>query len=160
MPIGRPPSRCDWDKKSKDTRGEDRRWTTRIADKQYLQISSSRMAFKPFLFLTLLLLQLSTAATAQQQDSRIPSEITDLVPSCARECFRSYIVANFGLSGCGSSPSLQCLCTKTGASGYTLGEGAFSCSVAEAGRGNCKGTDADCEYSLRLTPHMSPVRSK
>ncbi|KAK4217138.1 hypothetical protein QBC37DRAFT_438351 [Rhypophila decipiens] len=105
-------------------------------------MSPSRMAFKPFLFLTLLWTTLSTVATAER-NTGIPSEITDFVPYCARDCFRSFITANFGSSGCGSSPSLECLCRRTGASGYTLGEGAYACSVAEASREKCRGADAD-----------------
>ena len=40
---------------------------------------------------------------------------------------------------------MSCLCRQIGNSGYTLGEGAVSCIVAETSRGNCKGMDASGE---------------
>ncbi|KAK3360139.1 hypothetical protein B0T25DRAFT_565077 [Lasiosphaeria hispida] len=75
--------------------------------------------------------------------TNISSEILNFAPACAQQCFRSFIQANFNTGDCGDSPSMQCLCRLTGSSGYTLGEGAVSCIVAESTRGTCKGTDAN-----------------
>lgn len=70
----------------------------------------------------------------------LPSNTSDYVPSCAQECFASFIETSYADSGCGSS--LQCLCSQVGAAGYTMGEGALQCIVAERSIGYCSDTDA------------------
>jgi hypothetical protein len=110
------------------------------------------LAYQPFRRLTLLLCITTTlvgVAHAQAAaDPTISNEILNFVPTCAQSCFQSFIVANFGASGCGNSPSMPCLCTKTGASGHTIGEGAMACVVAEGQRGVCGGEDTESELSL------------
>ncbi|KAK3378061.1 hypothetical protein B0H63DRAFT_235040 [Podospora didyma] len=100
-----------------------------------------RMAFRPFLCLTLSWTALLTAVAAAPTPT-ISSEILNFVPPCAQDCFRSFILSNFNFNTCGTSPSMQCLCRQAGNGGYTLGEGAVSCMVAESSFGVCKGTDA------------------
>ncbi|OHW97111.1 CFEM domain-containing protein [Colletotrichum incanum] len=96
------------------------------------------MALKPLLWTLSLTLSASfTAATS----FNLSSEITRLVPSCARECFRSHLSANYALTTCGSAPSLQCLCANVGFSGLTIGEGAVQCIVAEKSIGFCRESD-------------------
>lgn len=73
------------------------------------------------------------------------SDITAFVPSCARSCVESFIEVNFNTDLCGSSPSLQCLCSHTGSTGYTLGEGAVQCIVAENSIRACEGMSAGCK---------------
>jgi hypothetical protein len=51
-------------------------------------------------------------------------------------------------------PSLECLCQQTGSSGYTIGEGATECIVAENDINNCVGMAFGCEHSLA---HLFPV---
>ncbi|EFQ29070.1 uncharacterized protein GLRG_04214 [Colletotrichum graminicola M1.001] len=97
------------------------------------------MAPKPLLWiLSLILLASFTTATT----FNLSSEITRFVPSCARECFRSHLSANYAISTCGSAPSLQCLCAIAGFSGLTIGEGAVQCIVAEKSIGFCRESDA------------------
>lgn len=101
------------------------------------------MALKPLLWTLSLILPASlTTATS----FNLSSEITRFVPTCARECFRSHLTANYDLSICGSAPTLQCLCANVGFSGLTLGEGAVQCIVAEKGIGFCRESDAPRTY--------------
>ncbi|KAK3945989.1 hypothetical protein QBC46DRAFT_424915 [Diplogelasinospora grovesii] len=92
------------------------------------------------------LLLLSTAAnaatTTASAPSTISSEVLNFVPTCAQQCFQSFIQRNFDSALCGDSPSLACLCTHTGSSGYTVGEGGLSCIGAEANFGGCQRSDA------------------
>ncbi|KAI1459165.1 hypothetical protein F4805DRAFT_455943 [Annulohypoxylon moriforme] len=64
-------------------------------------------------------------------------DIQNFVPTCAQPCLESFIQGNFPSSGCTSNPTLECLCTTTSSSGYTLGEGALQCISAEVQRGVC-----------------------
>ncbi|GKT90971.1 def1-like protein [Colletotrichum tofieldiae] len=97
------------------------------------------MALKPLLWKLSLTLSASFAAATS---FNLSSEITRLVPPCARECFRSHLSANYALTTCGSAPSLQCLCANVGFSGLTIGEGAVQCIVAEKSIGFCRESDA------------------
>lgn len=110
-----------------------------MKDGTFTQMSSRIMALKPFLW-TLLLILWASVATATTFN--LSSEITRFVPLCARECFRSHLVANYDLTTCGSAPSLQCLCANAGFSGLTIGEGAIQCLVAERRIGFCRESDA------------------
>ncbi|KAK4168843.1 hypothetical protein QBC43DRAFT_296184 [Cladorrhinum sp. PSN259] len=103
-----------------------------------------RMACKPFLLcLTIWTTLLLGVATAQQTaTNNITDEILNFVPSCAQDCFRSFISSNFDSRICGNSPSLQCLCRQVGKTEYTIGEGAVSCIVGESQLGSCRGRDA------------------
>jgi len=98
-----------------------------------------RMASKPLLCLAV---WTAVATYASAATPNLPSEITGLIPSCAVDCFRSFVSGNYDTSVCGVSPSLSCLCQKTGRSGFTMGEGAVQCLVAEINRGSCRGVDA------------------
>lgn len=91
----------------------------------------------------------TTAAVAGATIS-LSSEITDFIPACALTCFESFVDDNFDTSVCGSVPSLECLCQQTGSSGYTIGEGATECIVAENDIDKCVGMDFGCEHSLAL----------
>lgn len=98
------------------------------------------MAFRPFLYLTLLWTTFGAFAGAASSPT-VPAEVLNFVPPCAQECFQSFIVANFDFKACGNSPSLACLCSQTGSLGYTIGEGAVSCMIAEKSIGRCQGAD-------------------
>ncbi|KAI2625116.1 hypothetical protein GGR54DRAFT_552751 [Hypoxylon sp. NC1633] len=69
-------------------------------------------------------------------------DIQTFVPSCAQPCLESFIVGNYPLNDCTSSPTLQCLCPMPSNSGYTVGEGALQCISAEQERGVCSEGDA------------------
>lgn len=105
--------------------------------------SPLRMAFNP---LRRFAIWAATATCAGAASSTLPSEITEFVPSCALDCFQSFVSNNYNASVCGTSPSLPCLCQKTGTSGFTVGEGAVQCLVAEINRNSCQGGDASREW--------------
>src|SRR4051812_13001208 len=76
----------------------------------------------------------------------LSKEITSFIPSCALSCFQSFLEVNYKISPCGTlNPALQCLCSRTGPSGFTLGEGAAQCVTAEIQAQNCVGKDANSE---------------
>jgi hypothetical protein len=72
----------------------------------------------------------------------LSSELTKFIPSCAQQCFESFLDANYDESKGGSSPSLQFLCSTKSTSGYTVGEGAVSCIISEDNTKLCTGNDA------------------
>ncbi|KAK2007535.1 hypothetical protein LZ32DRAFT_662779 [Colletotrichum eremochloae] len=125
-----------------------------MKDGIFIQMSSSTMALKPLLWtLSLVLSATSTTATP----FNLSSEITRFVPSCARECFRSHLSANYALTTCGSAPSFQCLCANIGFSGLTIGEGAVQCIVAEKSIGFCRESDAPqtvIDAAYRMCAHQ------
>ncbi|KAK3309014.1 uncharacterized protein B0T15DRAFT_126797 [Chaetomium strumarium] len=80
-------------------------------------------------------------AIAAVATTNIRPEVLNFVPTCAQNCFESFISANFDAGICGNSPSLECLCRQQGSSGYTVGEGAVSCLAGESRFGACQGQD-------------------
>lgn len=132
------------------SRGSTSPWLRNNIITEYLTNPSShqmfdhRMAFKPLLYLTL---WASAATCASAATSSLSNDITSFVPACAVDCFQSFISTNYDGAGCGSSPTLQCLCQKTGSSGFTIGEGGVQCLVAEINRKSCLGTDASREWT-------------
>ncbi|KAI3395492.1 hypothetical protein diail_1278 [Diaporthe ilicicola] len=83
-----------------------------------------------------------TAAASSMDGFTLGSDLTAFIPSCAVSCVESFLEVNFNTDLCGSTPSLQCLCPHTGATGYTIGEGAVQCIVAENSIGACAGMSA------------------
>lgn len=73
----------------------------------------------------------------------VSPELTKFIPSCAQECFESFLDANYDESKGGSSPSLQFFCSTKSTSGNTVGEGAVSCIISEDNDKFCTGSDAD-----------------
>jgi hypothetical protein len=70
--------------------------------------------------------------------SQLPRELSNLIPGCAEQCFLSFLDVHFDGSDCsGSSLSLSCVCSNTGATPFTVGEGAVQCISAEKRFGNC-----------------------
>lgn len=59
-----------------------------------------------------------------------PADLLSLVPSCAQECAASFIRINYGFSD-NAKPSLEALCTRTGATDFTIGEALMQCLNAE-----------------------------
>ncbi|TDZ39904.1 hypothetical protein C8035_v002138 [Colletotrichum spinosum] len=110
-----------------------------MKDGTFTEMSSRTMALKP-LFLRTLVFALSTSFSAATSFN-LSSEITRFVPSCARQCFRSHLSANYAVATCGPAPTLQCLCANAGITGLTVGEGAFQCLVAEKTIGSCRESD-------------------
>ncbi|KAK2615455.1 hypothetical protein N8I77_002206 [Diaporthe amygdali] len=83
-----------------------------------------------------------TAAVSSTGEFDLGSDFTAFIPSCAVSCFQSFLEVNFETDLCGSSPTLQCLCSHTGSTGYTIGEGAVQCIVAENSIRACEGMSA------------------
>ena len=69
-------------------------------------------------------------------------ELAKFIPSCAQECFESFLDANYNESQGGASPSLQFFCSTQSTSGNTVGEGAVSCIISEDNVKLCTGNDA------------------
>ncbi|KAL1869427.1 hypothetical protein VTK73DRAFT_3164 [Phialemonium thermophilum] len=88
------------------------------------------------------LISMTGVASADAAKLNPSRDVFNFVPSCAQTCFQSFISANFDVSTCGITTSLDCLCVKTGKSGFTIGEGAVQCIVAESNRDSCRGSDA------------------
>ena len=93
------------------------------------------------------LLSLVTAQSSLSLDR----SILRFVPRCATTCFRSFVNVNYDTSDCGRSPSLQCLCARFGASGATLGEGAFQCISAQISIDTCDNDESDGKSASRYT---------
>ncbi|PKS07662.1 hypothetical protein jhhlp_006268 [Lomentospora prolificans] len=92
---------------------------------------------------TTALLLLFTTASAHYVNSQASQDVSALLPKCAQECFQSFLVANFVGALCSSTSTFQCVCEQTGASGFTVGEGAVQCLVASQAVGVCTGADFD-----------------
>lgn len=86
-----------------------------------------------------------TTAASSTGGFDLGSDFTAFIPTCAVSCFQSFLEVNFDTDLCGSSPTLQCLCSHTGSTGYTIGEGAVQCIVAENSINACEGMSAGCE---------------
>lgn len=114
------------------------------------QMFNQRMARKPLLHLALWTTAFSLANAASFS---LPSDSENFVPACAQSCLQSVVFADFGAVPCGSRPSLQCLCRETGKSGFTIGEFAVQCIVAERNRKTCRGYEASGRYP------RAPLRS-
>ena len=140
-----------WEK----TQGSTLSWPEAVSPPNMLLIPSTRQMFHlRMASMSLYYLSLwTTAATfATAATSSLPNDATNVIPACALDCFRSFVSNNYD---CGSSPSLPCLCQKTGTSGFTLGEGAAQCLVAETARNSCKGDDASRESGLGIKVQFS-----
>lgn len=95
--------------------------------------------------LILLIYAFSIHANAAATSYTLSTELTNFVPTCAQECFISFLDTNFPTSACSSKPMLDCLCSHNGTTGYTVGEGAVQCIISEINIGFCKGDDAKGE---------------
>ena len=95
---------------------------------------------------TTALLLLAAAAPRAHSHHGSPSDGASIVPVCARPCFESFIDVNFPDIDCdGTSSALECVCRPTGASGFTVGEGAVQCLLAAGSTGICSEEDVDGE---------------
>ncbi|EXM32749.1 hypothetical protein V3481_008294 [Fusarium oxysporum f. sp. vasinfectum] len=97
-----------------------------------------RMASGPFSFVPAWLIFCVTVVLA----TNISNEFSSFIPSCAGECFASFLNVNYAPGVCTGKPLLDCLCSRRGASGFTLGEGAMQCISAERSIGYCSIVEA------------------
>ncbi|KAK2625886.1 hypothetical protein QTJ16_005198 [Diplocarpon rosae] len=91
--------------------------------------------------LILLLYALLTSANATTNYT-LSAELTNVIPTCARKCFISFLISNFPSGTCSTKPTLDFLCSRNSTSGYTVGEGAVQCIISEINIGFCKGDSA------------------
>ncbi|KAK2681135.1 hypothetical protein RAB80_002928 [Fusarium oxysporum f. sp. vasinfectum] len=96
------------------------------------------MASGPFSFVPAWLIFCVTVVLA----TNISNEFSSFIPSCAGECFASFLNVNYAPGVCTGKPLLDCLCSRRGASGFTLGEGAMQCISAERSIGYCSIVEA------------------
>ncbi|MCJ1268168.1 hypothetical protein MMC22_008054 [Lobaria immixta] len=93
-------------------------------------------------------LLLATLA-GQPSTASLPTALASAIPDCAQSCVESFIANEFPTSVCSTPQDLDCLCTKTGKSGFTLGEGSLRCVVTTCvGVGDSEGTQF--EYQGRV----------
>lgn len=95
---------------------------------------------------------LSSPALVGATAFSLSSDITKFIPSCAIGCFESFLDANFAADVCSTSPTLDCLCTHNGATGFTVGEGAVQCIIGEENVGACTGSEVTRESSGKGFP--------
>lgn len=100
------------------------------------------MAFGPLLQRILVLV---SASLIQASNVSLDGEVGSFIPSCAIDCFESFIDLNRLSTGCGTRPSLQCLCSHETSSGLTIGEGALECIVSEDSLGACQEAEASSQ---------------
>ena len=122
-------------------------WNT---NRHGLQMSTLRMGLMTPLVSLLLLLWTTIPAVTAALD--LSGDILQPVPSCAQSCFTTFVNIDFTSSSCSSSPSLQCLCSQTGARGFTLGEMAVQCIFAEVTVGRCSLDETNRKRTLTLPP--------
>ncbi|KFY98479.1 hypothetical protein V498_01417 [Pseudogymnoascus sp. VKM F-4517 (FW-2822)] len=111
------------------------------------------MGISPASFLALIYIFATTCLVRAQTSSssiyNLGEDITEFVPVCAQSCFASFLSANFPVSECTTSPTLDCLCTQKSSTGYTAGEGALQCIIAEENVGTCKSDDDNSSASKK-----------
>ncbi|KAL4725316.1 hypothetical protein ACLX1H_007463 [Fusarium chlamydosporum] len=109
------------------------------------------MASRPFSFVPSWFIFCVTAVLA----TNVPNEFSSFIPSCAAECFASFLNVNYVLDACTGRPLLDCLCSRRGSLGFTLGEGAMQCVSAERSIGFCSTVEASGMSSFsRVLHHM------
>ncbi|KAL2071208.1 hypothetical protein VTL71DRAFT_12443 [Oculimacula yallundae] len=110
-----------------------------------LTISSTALMRMALCWPSLLLLVFGFSTrinAATKSNYTLTPEITNSIPSCAQDCFLSFLDANFPTDTCTTKPTLECLCSSNSTSGYTIGEGAVQCVISEINIGFCKGNSA------------------
>ncbi|KAG9232480.1 hypothetical protein BJ875DRAFT_497429 [Amylocarpus encephaloides] len=75
-------------------------------------------------------------------------ELMKAIPRCAQSCVSSFIDSNFVPNPCGSTPSLDCLCSHDSLSEYTIGEAAVQCIIGSAQIGVCSPADSTDQISF------------
>jgi hypothetical protein len=122
-----------------------------------------------------LILLICAILTYANASFTLTPEVTNFIPSCAQTCFISFLDSNFNTATCGTTPTLDCLCSHNTTTGYTVGEGAVQCIISEDNIGFCKGNDAQstfqtlryifhgntyCSQSLLFSLHLTCVLGK
>ncbi|KAK0102336.1 hypothetical protein ONS95_005959 [Cadophora gregata] len=96
----------------------------------------------PSLILLIFGFSIHANAAASKSNYILTPELTNFIPTCAQECFLSFLDGNFPPGTCSTKPTLDCLCSTNSTSGYTIGEGAVQCIISEINIGFCQGSSA------------------
>ena len=114
-------------------------------------VAFAKMVLLPAGILVLLYTFRSTNFVSAQASSSetysLSDEITNIIPPCARTCFTSFIQSNYPSSACTTAPTLDCLCSHSSTSGYTVGEGAVQCIISEDNAKFCQGSSATADVA-------------
>jgi hypothetical protein len=94
--------------------------------------------------LLLFFITLIATATAAPLNS---GGIDSFVPSCAAQCFDSFLKISYADR---PPKTLPALCPRLGANGFTIGEAAVQCLVAERAAGACSQQVASGRARLRI----------
>jgi len=89
------------------------------------------MSLAFFLCLLLSFDRIPLTSAGPQSSAYLSSYLSALIPTCAQSCLEDFVAMSFPSSICEDNGDLSCLCTRSSASGFTLGEGALRC-VASA----------------------------
>lgn len=90
----------------------------------------------------LLLITLIYTVTAAPLSSS--ASLDSFVPSCAIQCFDSFLNISYGDK---TARTLEALCPLIGAYGFTIGEAAVQCLVAERAAGACSNQVASSRFN-------------
>lgn len=120
------------------------------------------MALKPLLRLLLIGTLVSIAGA---NDVELSSEVSTFIPSCAQGCFKAFVQDNYPTSTCGTSASLQCLCSHESAANLTVGEAAAECIGGSFFFGICTADDGKqagvayqmCSDQISALPNTQPT---
>ncbi|ETS82277.1 hypothetical protein PFICI_07279 [Pestalotiopsis fici W106-1] len=120
------------------------------------------MALKPLLGLLLIGTSVSIAGA---YDAELSSEVSAFIPSCAQGCFKAFVQENYASSSCGTSASLQCLCSHESAANLTVGEAAAECIGGSFFFGICTADDGKqagvayqmCSGQISALPNTQPT---
>src|SRR5450432_1336799 len=91
---------------------------------------------------------LTSAQLSTSNSYSLSNDITTYIPACAQPCFQSFVETSFPSSVCSTSPSLNCLCSHSSTSGFTVGEGALQCILAEQNVNACQGVNSSSTVVL------------
>lgn len=121
----------------------DLRFLSVVADPSQHRMLASRSLLLTLSFLTVH----ASALGARSPTSNLTIQLSAFVPLCAENCFISFLRVNYGLRGGDQIPSLEELCSTSGDSGFTLGEGAVQCIAGERSIDGCSEQDASGKQS-------------
>jgi hypothetical protein len=94
-----------------------------------------RMAIK--CLLPQLLIWISIYAATATSEVTFDEQVSGFIPSCAQDCLKTFIKDNGLVEHCGTTPSLQCLCSHETPTGLSIGEAAVECIFGSADFTTC-----------------------
>lgn len=92
---------------------------------------------------SMLLLIIALIYTVTAAPLTSPGGLDSFIPSCAIQCFDSFLNISYGDR---TARTLAALCPLIGAYGFTIGEAAVQCLVAERAAGACSNQVASSRF--------------